>query len=331
MSKSKIEWTENVWNPTTGCDKVSQGCKYCYAEIMANRLHGMGQEKYVNKFKLTIHPEELERPYKWKRSKLIFVNSMSDLFHEDVPLDFIKQVFKTMNETPQHTYQVLTKRAKRLSEVHHQLNWTQNIWMGVSIESEDVIERVDYLKKTNAKVKILSIEPLLSDLPSLNVTGIDWVIVGGESGFKPREIKEEWVQNILTKCQASKVPFFFKQWGGKNKKEAGRILNGKTYDEMPHQYSNIIISTNKKSLLYPNQNSMPNSKNSIEVEVNTSNDKPLNHIVNKTQMIKNLNSKFFIGSSIESDNIWLEELRLYGIQNLPDSLLEQISNRFNYK
>lgn len=233
---SKIEWTDTTWNPTTGCDKVSQGCKFCYAEVMSRRLKGMGQPKYQNGkngFDLTIHPNTLDIPYKWRKPRMVFVNSMSDLFHEDVPLEFIKKVFGVMNALPQHTFQVLTKRAVRLYAYDHLLNWTPNIWMGVSVEDESVINRVIYLQGTNAHVKFLSCEPLIGPLPSLNLDWIDWVIVGGESGPKSRPIQEEWVQDILAKSSRNMVPFFFKQWGGKNKKASGRILNGRTYDQMP--------------------------------------------------------------------------------------------------
>lgn len=237
MAQSSIEWTELTWNPTTGCTKVSQGCKFCYAEIMTRRLKAMGQEKYKDGFKIIkTHPETLKIPYTWKNSKVVFVNSMSDLFHEDVPLEFIKDVFKVMNENPQHIFQVLTKRADRLLEIHKELKWSHNIWMGVSVENADVEFRISLLRKTNAKTKFLSLEPLIGPLNKLNLKRIDWVIVGGESGFKPRPIDSEWVLNIQKQCEKSKVAFFFKQWGGKNKKASGRILNGKTYDEMPKIY-----------------------------------------------------------------------------------------------
>jgi len=232
MAQSSIEWTQQSWNPTTGCDKISQGCKFCYAEVMAKRLHAMGLEKYKNGFELTLHPDELDKPRKWKPS-VIFVNSMSDLFHEKVPLEFIQRVFKTMNECPQHHFQVLTKRAERASELSQFLNWTPNIWMGVSVEEQKVADRIDFLRLTGASVKFLSLEPLIGPLQGLNLEHIDWVIVGGESGRKPRPMKAEWVRDILTQCQQAKVAFFFKQWGGRNKKAAGRELNGQTYDEFP--------------------------------------------------------------------------------------------------
>ncbi|MBK9736187.1 MAG: phage Gp37/Gp68 family protein [Saprospiraceae bacterium] len=233
MAQSSIEWTEMTWNPTTGCSKVSQGCKFCYAEVMSKRLQAMGVEKYKDNFEVRTHPDSLKMPYSWKSSKVVFVNSMSDLFHKEVPLSFIKQVFKVMNENPQHVFQVLTKRAERLYELHQDLNWTHNIWMGVSVEDETVLDRIDFLRNTNARVKFLSIEPLLGPLNSINLEKIDWAIVGGESGFRPRPLKPDWVIDIQEQCEKAKVAFFFKQWGGKNKKANGRILNGKTYDEMP--------------------------------------------------------------------------------------------------
>ena len=233
MAQSSIEWTEMTWNPTTGCDKISAGCKFCYAEIMSKRLQAMGIDKYKDNFEVRIHEEALKTPYTWKKSKVVFVNSMSDLFHEDIPLDFIKKVFKVMNENPQHVFQVLTKRAERLFEIHNELKWSHNIWMGVSVENEKVKNRIDYLRKTNARVKFLSLEPLIGPLKKLNLKNIDWVIVGGESGHKPRVMNPEWVINIHDQCIKNDVPFFFKQWGGKNKKATGRLLNGRTYDEMP--------------------------------------------------------------------------------------------------
>ncbi len=236
MAQSSIEWTEMTWNPTTGCDKISAGCKYCYAEVMAKRLQAMGQKKYENGFGLTLHSQSINIPYSWNTPKIVFVNSMSDLFHKDIPLNFIQQVFTVMNNTPQHTYQVLTKRAERLYELHEQLNWSANIWMGVSVENQKVIDRIDYLRQTNAKVKFLSCEPLIGALPDLNLDLIDWVIVGGESGRKARKMKEEWVWQIRIQCNLQGVAFFFKQWGGTNKKKAGRILGGRTYDEMPATY-----------------------------------------------------------------------------------------------
>ncbi len=233
MAQSNIEWTEMTWNPTTGCDKISSGCKFCYAEIMSKRLQAMGVEKYKDNFEIRTHEEALKIPFTWKNSKVVFVNSMSDLFHEKVPIEFIKKVFKVMNNNPQHVFQVLTKRAERLYELNKELKWTHNIWMGVSVENDKVRNRIDYLRKTNAKVKFLSIEPLIGPLININLTNIDWVIVGGESGNKPRPMNADWVIDIQEQCEQNEVAFFFKQWGGKNKKANGRILNGRTYDEMP--------------------------------------------------------------------------------------------------
>ncbi|WP_276497898.1 DUF5131 family protein [Pontibacter litorisediminis] len=235
MAESSIEWTEVTWNPTTGCTKISQGCKFCYAEVMTKRLQAMGLEKYSSGFKkVVVHPEVLDQPRKWKPS-VIFVNSMSDLFHEDVPLSFVQQVFKVMNECPQHTFQILTKRAERLEELSPLLSWTPNIWMGVSVEDEAVTFRVDHLRRTGAEVKFLSLEPLIGPLPNLNLHNIDWVIVGGESGRNPRPMRAEWVIDIQAQCERARVAFFFKQWGGRNKKAAGRQLNGRTYDAMPER------------------------------------------------------------------------------------------------
>lgn len=233
MAQSSIEWTEMTWNPTTGCTKISAGCKYCYAEVMANRLQAMGIEKYKDGFKIAIHEDALNVPYSWKGAKLVFVNSMSDLFHPEIPLEFIKKVFQVMNDNPQHTFQVLTKRAERLFEVHEELEWTKNIWMGVSVEDHRVVHRIDFLRETNAKVKFLSCEPLIGPLMDMNLNNIDWVIVGGESGRKARPIKEWWVWDIRQQCQEAGVSFFFKQWGGVNKKKTGRELGGRVYNEMP--------------------------------------------------------------------------------------------------
>jgi len=222
-----------TWNPTTGCTKISAGCKYCYAEVMAKRLQAMGVEKYKNGFEIEIHEDALDVPFSWKGAKLVFVNSMSDLFHPAIPLEFIKKVFRVMNENPQHTFQVLTKRADRLYQVHEELDWTKNIWMGVSVEDIRVLDRIDFLRRTNAKIKFLSCEPLIGPLMDMNLANIDWVIVGGESGRKARPIKELWVWDIRQQCQEAGVAFFFKQWGGINKKKSGRDLGGRVYNEMP--------------------------------------------------------------------------------------------------
>jgi protein gp37 len=235
MATSKIEWTEMTWNPVTGCTKISSGCRNCYAEIMSRRLKAMGQEKYQNGFKLTLHPETLNEPYTWKKSKVVFVNSMSDLFHQNVPIDFIQRVFEVMNDNPQHLFQVLTKRAERLRHLNEQehLNWAHNIWIGVSVEDSNNINRIDLLRQTRARVKFLSCEPLIGPLPDMNLEGIDWVIVGGESGPHARPMESNWVIDIMEQCERAGVKFFFKQWGGTNKKKTGRKLQGKIYDEMP--------------------------------------------------------------------------------------------------
>ncbi|MEZ4691169.1 MAG: phage Gp37/Gp68 family protein [Ignavibacteria bacterium] len=215
MSKSSIEWTQMTWNPTTGCNKVSAGCKFCYALTMSKRLKAMGQKKYENSFKLTIHPDTLEIPYTWKNPKTVFVNSMSDLFHKNIPLDYIKKVFKVMNDNQQHTFQILTKRADLLAEYDkkNQLNWTPNIWMGVSVEDERVTERINLLRDIKAEIKFLSLEPLIGPIQNLNLQNIDWVIVGGESGFKARPLKKEWIIEIKNICKDMKVPFFFSSNG----------------------------------------------------------------------------------------------------------------------
>jgi len=233
MSSSKIEWTESTWNPSTGCTKISAGCANCYAEVMTRRLLAMGIVKYKNGFNLTCHDSELQLPYSWKKPRVIFVNSMSDIFHEEMPFEFIKAVFKVMNDCLQHTFQVLTKRADILEKYYTLLDWTPNIWMGVTVENDKVTNRIDSLRKVPASVKFLSIEPLLSSMPNLNLLNIDWVIVGGESGQKARPIKEEWVIDIRNQCEEKQIPFFFKQWGGKNKKVSGKLLEGKIYCQMP--------------------------------------------------------------------------------------------------
>jgi protein gp37 len=232
-TKSTIEWTESTWNPVTGCKKISPGCKICYAERLANRLKAMGQPNYRNGFKLTLQPHMLELPLKWKKPQTIFVNSMSDLFHTEVPLDYIQRVFDVMNRAHWHRFQVLTKRADRLEEISSELAWSSNIWMGVSVENQKYVHRIDHLRRTGAKIKFLSLEPLLGPLKNIDLTNIDWAIVGGESGYGARPIKLEWVLDIRKQCEEFGVPFFFKQWGGFNKKKTGRLLEGRTYDEMP--------------------------------------------------------------------------------------------------
>ncbi len=232
-SRTTIEWTEMSWNPVTGCSKCSAGCANCYAERMARRLRSMGNKRYINGFNVTLHPDLLEVPISWKSPKMIFVNSMSDLFHPKVPLYFIKQVFKIMGECSQHIFQLLTKRSERLSEIAPKLTWSDNIWLGVTAENSNVIHRLKDLKKTQADVKFVSCEPLIGPIDRLPLSGIDWLIVGGESGPGARPMKKEWVENIRLQCKRANVPFFFKQWGGVHKKKAGRLLNGNIYDEMP--------------------------------------------------------------------------------------------------
>ncbi len=232
---STIEWTESSWNPITGCTKISEGCKNCYAERMANRLKAMGQKNYKNGFSLTIHEETINLPLKWKKPQMIFVNSMSDLFHEEIPFNVIERIFATMNQCTWHTFQVLTKRANILSEYSKFLTWTPNIWMGVTVESENHINRISHLQNTDAKIKFISFEPLLGEINSFNTKDIHWVIVGGESGPGCRPLKKEWVLKICDLCQSSSIPFFFKQWGGVRKKKNGRILDNKTWDEMPQR------------------------------------------------------------------------------------------------
>jgi len=230
---SSIEWTEATWNPLTGCTKINPGCKRCYAERMSLRLKAMGQKNYRNGFELTLHEQMLTTPLRWKSPQLVFVNSMSDLFQKGVPLDFIARVFETMSAAHWHRFQILTKRSDRLLELSPSLPWPENIWMGVSVESQEYTLRIDDLRRTGARVKFLSLEPLLGPLPQLNLDGIDWVIVGGESGPGARPMKPEWATDLRDQCKAASVPFFFKQWGGTNKKKAGRELDGTTHDEMP--------------------------------------------------------------------------------------------------
>lgn len=230
---SKIEWTEATWNPVTGCTKVSQGCKHCYAERLAKRLKAMGSARYRNGFKITLHEDLLDRPKRWKAPRVIFVNSMSDLFHPQVPLDFILRVFETMEACPQHTFQILTKRSDRLRGCADVLPWPRNVWMGVSVEDQKVLHRVLDLQAVHAAVRFLSCEPLIGPLDELPLDGIHWVIVGGESGPKARPMDPAWVRSIRAQCRKAKVAFFFKQWGGVRKHTTGRLLDGRTFDEMP--------------------------------------------------------------------------------------------------
>lgn len=232
-SNSSIEWTEATWNPLTGCTKISPGCTHCYAERMSLRLQAMGQRNYANGFELTLHEHALELPLRWKKPQMIFVNSMSDLFHKNVPFEFIDRTFDVMRRATRHRFQVLTKRSDRLRELSDRLPWPANLWMGVSVENEDYTFRIDDLRGTDAQTKFLSLEPLLGPLVGLELSGIDWVIVGGESGPGFRNIDPAWVLSIRDQCQAACVPFFFKQWGGFNKKKSGRTLEGRTWDELP--------------------------------------------------------------------------------------------------
>jgi protein gp37 len=230
---SGIEWTESTWNPVTGCTKVSPGCKFCYAERMAERLEAMGQANYRNGFRLTLQPHMLELPLRWKKPQTIFVNSMSDLFHDDVPLEYLLRVFDVMRRAHWHNFQVLTKRSRRLADLDQHIEWAPNIWMGVSVESTAYRHRIDDLRATGAMLKFLSLEPLLGPLAKLDLRDIDWVIVGGESGSEARPMDAAWAIDLRDQCRRAKVRFFFKQWGGKNKKRAGRLLEGKTWDQMP--------------------------------------------------------------------------------------------------
>ncbi len=230
---AQIEWTGSTWNPITGCSKTSPGCDHCYAERMARRLQGMGSPNYRNGFKLTLHPQMLDKPLSWKKPRLVFVNSMSDMFHKDVPLEYIQQVFEVMVRADRHIFQILTKRSYRLARLSSKLPWPDNVWMGVTCETDRYYGRIDHLRECPAAIKFLSLEPLLGPLSNLNLNGIDWAIVGGESGPGARPIREEWVWDIRRQCKAQRTPFFFKQWGGVNKKKTGRLLRGRIYAEVP--------------------------------------------------------------------------------------------------
>ena len=241
-TNSHIEWTDATWNPVTGCTKISPGCKHCYAERLSKRLKAMGQANYRNGFKVTLQPQMLELPLRWRSPKRIFVNSMSDLFHESVQTDYIKRVFDVMGRAHWHQYQVLTKRSDRVLKLSKELEWAPQIWMGVSVENEAYTYRIDALRKTAAHVKFLSLEPLLGPLKRLNLRGINWAIVGGESGPGARPVDPEWVTEIRDQCLRSGVPFFFKQWGGFQKKKTGRSLEGRTWDEMPVDTELVVLS-----------------------------------------------------------------------------------------
>ena len=234
-----IEWTDATWNPVRGCAKVSPGCKHCYAETFAERFRGVPNHPFEHGFDLRLVPTALDLPRTWKRGRLVFVNSMSDLFHEDVPDEYIARVFDVMRACPQHRFQVLTKRHERLAELAPGLRWPTNVWMGVSVESARYFERIERLQAVPANVRFLSLEPLLGPMPALPLTGIDWVIVGGESGRRPRAVDPEWVREIRDQCRAARVPFFFKQWGGRNKKAAGRRLDGREWSQMPERLARV--------------------------------------------------------------------------------------------
>lgn len=232
-ANSRIEWTETTWNPVTGCTKISPGCKNCYAEIMAKRLKAMGHNRYKNGFELTCHPEIVDEPLGWKKPRMVFVNSMSDLFHQKVPISFIKSVFFVMGQAHSHTFQVLTKRSSRLKKISNQLKWHKNIWIGVSVEDKSRLKRIDDLRNVPAYVRFVSAEPLLEDLGNVDLSNIDWLIAGGESGPRARPMKYEWVCALRDNCLRSNVPFFFKQWGGVHKKLNGRHLDGRLWNQMP--------------------------------------------------------------------------------------------------
>jgi protein gp37 len=233
-TNSHIEWTEATWNPVTGCTKVSEGCRNCYANTMAKRLHAMGNPRYKNGFNLTLHHDLIELPLTWKKPKTIFVNSMSDLFHKDVPIEFIQRVFETMRLASWHTFQILTKRSDRLLELSPQLLWPANVWQGVSVENSDVLYRIDHLRDVGAQTRFLSIEPLIGPINEINLNGIHWVIVGGESGFGARPMEVDWVRNIRDQCIDQRVAFFFKQWGGVQKHRTGRTLDDLIWNEFPN-------------------------------------------------------------------------------------------------
>jgi len=235
MTQSKIEWTEETWNPITGCSKCSEGCTHCYAAIFARRLQAMGNPRYIRGFEVSIHQDLFEKPFEWKKPKLVFVNSMSDLFHENVPDDVIFRLFDIMNNASKHTFQILTKRTRRLVELAPKINWTKNIWMGATVENQTALSRCDDLKRTNAYIKFISAEPLLESLSMINLNEIDWLIVGGESGAGSRPMEEKWVFELQELCLETQTAFFFKQWGGFNKKKRGKLLNGQIVQAYPNK------------------------------------------------------------------------------------------------
>lgn len=242
MATTSIEWTDKTWNPITGCTKISEGCIHCYANVMANRLQGMNNPKYNRGFKLTLHPNDLLEPLKWRKTSMVFVCSMSDLFHKDVPFEFIDRIFDVIRNTPQHIYQILTKRAERMNLYFNERTIPSNAWVGVTVENMQTKYRMDYIRNLDAKVKFISCEPLLEDLGEMNLSGINWIIVGGESGVQARPMKKEWILNIKRQAETNHIPFFFKQWGTwgndgirRSKKANGKLLDGKIIQEMPIQ------------------------------------------------------------------------------------------------
>lgn len=239
--RSAIEWTEATWNPVTGCDKVSPGCAHCYAEAFAERFRGVPGHPYEQGFDLRTWPQRLDQPLRWKRPRMIFVNSMSDLFHERIPVAFIRKVFVSMEEANWHTFQILTKRPERLVELADALPWPGNVWMGVSIENRRFVNRADLLREVTPAVRFISAEPLLGPLEGLDLSGIDWLIAGGESGFRSRPVKSEWIRDLRDRCESEGVAFFFKQWGGRTAKAGGRLLDGRTYDAMPDANGQVLV------------------------------------------------------------------------------------------
>ncbi|HEV57771.1 MAG TPA: phage Gp37/Gp68 family protein [Phycisphaerales bacterium] len=242
-TQSAIEWTESTWNPVTGCTKISAGCANCYAERMARRLQAMGQYRYRHGFEVTLQPEALDEPARWRRSRMVFVNSMSDLFHEAVPTAFIRRVFDVMKANRRHTFQIRTKRSARLRELAPSLDWPDNIWMGVTVEREDYRDRIADLRTIGCGVRFLSLEPLLGPMSQLDLAGVDWVIVGGESGPGARPMDAEWARGVRDRCVAMGIPFFFKQWGGVNKKRAGRVLDGRLWNQYPKPLERQLLAT----------------------------------------------------------------------------------------
>jgi protein gp37 len=242
-AQTRIEWTSASWNPVTGCDQVSPGCAHCYAKTFAERWRNVPGHPYEQGFELRLWPDRLELPLRWRKPKLIFVNSMSDLFHEGIPTDMVTRVFEVMERADQHVFQVLTKRHERLAELASTLRWPDNVWVGVSIENRRFVHRADYLRKVPAAVRFISAEPLLGPLDGLNLADIDWLIAGGESGARHRRIDSEWVRDLRDRCTTDDVSFFFKQWGGRSPRTGGRELDGRTWDEMPTVRGRELLAT----------------------------------------------------------------------------------------